>query len=249
MSHFFFFIVFGVVLGFLPSLVWLLFYLPQDVHPEPKRLVLRVFLWGMLAALPAILLESGAKTLMEIFSPSLILEISYWFLSVALIEELLKYLVVRGEILKNPEFDEPVDAMLYMIIAGLGFAASENILIFLSQVLPSFNLGSVFALLFFRFLSATFLHALASGTVGYFLALSFFAKKKKPSLLVLGLGIAALLHGFYDFSIIGLKKGFEAQLSLTTLTGFALIILLGLAVFGVFVLLGFRKLRRMKIGE
>lgn len=243
----FFFVIFGVVLGFLPSVIWLLFYLPEDIHPEPKRLVLKVFFWGMLAALPAILFEGITKVLKGGLGPSLILEISYWFLAVALVEELLKYLVVRGEILKDPEFDEPVDAMLYMVIAGLGFAASENILIFLSHVLSASGLRDIFTLLFFRFFSATFLHALASGTVGYFLALSFFAKKKKPSLVVFGLGLSALLHGFYDFSIIGLKEGLEASLPLTILTEVALVILLGLAVWGLLVLLGFRKLRKMKV--
>ncbi len=243
---FFFFIVLGFALGLLPSVIWLLFYLPEDVHPEPKRLVVKVFFWGMLAALPAIFLEGITKIFKGGFGPSLIFEICYWFLAVALVEELLKYLVVRGKILKDPEFDEPVDAMLYMVIAGLGFAASENILIFLSQVLSALDLRDVFVLLFFRFFSATFLHAVASATVGYFLALSFFAKKKRPSLVVLGLGISTLLHGFYDFSIIGLKEGFEASLPLTYLTEIALVILLGIAVWGLFVLFGFRKLRKMK---
>ena len=44
-------------------------------------------------------------------------------------EEVAKYLIIKIRILRDPEFDEPIDAMIYMIIAGLGFAALENILV------------------------------------------------------------------------------------------------------------------------
>jgi RsiW-degrading membrane proteinase PrsW (M82 family) len=36
---------------------------------------------------------------------------------------------VRLKALRDPEFDEPIDAMLYMIIVALGFATIENILV------------------------------------------------------------------------------------------------------------------------
>ena len=39
-----------LILGFIPSLVWLLYYLRKDVNPEPNRLILKVFIGGMLVA-------------------------------------------------------------------------------------------------------------------------------------------------------------------------------------------------------
>jgi len=221
-----FYIIFGVI----PSIIWLLFYLRQDVHPEPKKLILSVFFWGMLAALPAILLEVGANDLIIKLNSSLIAKIFYWFLGVALVEEFLKYSVVRDKVLKNPEFNEPVDAMIYMIISALGFAASENILIFLAQKLLFFNLEATLTLLIFRFLSATFLHALASAVIGYFLALHFF---KKNGSIILGLWISTLLHGLYNFSIIELEGNLKIIIPL--------IILIGLAIF---VALGFKRLKK-----
>jgi len=160
-----------IIFGILPSIIWLLFYLRQDVHPEPKIIILRVFFWGMLATLPVILLETGFRDFLDGFSSSLLIKIVYWFLGVALVEEFLKYLVVRDKVLRDPEFDEPIDAMIYMMIAALGFAALENILVFLSPEVFFLPLEETLILVIFRFISVTFLHALSSGIVGYFLAL------------------------------------------------------------------------------
>lgn len=223
---------FYIVLALLPSLIWLFYYLRKDVHPEPKRLVLKIFLWGMLAAFPALLIQMGAQNLIIKLDFSLLSKIFYWFLGVALVEEFLKYLVVRDKILKDPEFDEPVDAMVYLLISGLGFAALENILIVLSQNL---SFEQILILLIFRFFSATFLHALCSALVGYFLALYFF-KKRGLGLLGLGLAISTLLHGFYNFAIMELEGNLRIVIPI--------IILISLAFL---VSLGFKRLKKMEI--
>ena len=48
---------------------------------------------------------------------------------IAVIEEVLKFYTGYLFIRKKPDFDEPVDAMIYLIAVGLGFATVENILI------------------------------------------------------------------------------------------------------------------------
>jgi len=121
-----------------------------------------------------------------------------------------------------------------MIIAALGFAAAENILIMFSLG-PTFLFGNVLIVSVLRFWGATFLHALASGTIGYFLALSFFETRKRGRLLACGITIAALLHGLYNFSIM------EMQGSCTFLI--PIIILIGLAIFLTFAL---KRLKKMK---
>jgi len=80
----------------------------------------------------------------------------------------------------------------------------------------------------------TFLHALASGTFGYFLAHSFFDPKKKYWYVVAGLFLATLLHGLFNFYIL---KGEEAAKLLIPA-----VILLGLAIFVSF---GFRQLQKI----
>jgi RsiW-degrading membrane proteinase PrsW (M82 family) len=188
----------AVFFGVLPSLIWLLFYLREDVRPEPKAMVLKIFFLGGLVVFPGFFVENEILRLMENFNFSL-----FWknILGIALVEEFFKFLVVFLFVLKNPEFDEPVDAMIYMIVSALGFAAVENVLILFS-VPPFFS--NIFEFSLIRFLGATFLHALASATLGFFLALSFFQRKK---LIWLGFILAVFLHGLYNFFIMVGREG------------------------------------------
>jgi len=196
-----------LLFAFFPGIVWLLFYLRKDVHPEPKLLVLRVFFLGMAVGILAIFIELGLYKILNKFleTETLLFLILNTFLGVALVEEYLKFLVVEKAVLKNPEFDEPIDAVIYMIISGLGFATLENILLFWKN--PE-TTHFPYLLSFVRFISATLLHALTSGILGYFLAKSFFQIKERKKLIIKGLVSVSLLHGIYNFSIIK-GEGFE----------------------------------------
>ena len=221
---------FYLILGILPSIIWLLFFLREDAHPESNRMILRVFSYGILAAFLAIIFEVGfAEISLRITFSVLDILIINTFIGVSFIEEFSKYIVVKKIAISDSEFDEPLDAMLYMVIVGLGFAAAENVLLLFAEAEPILD---TMILTLFRFLGATFLHALCSGIIGFFLALSLFESKKKFRLLFLGIIIATSLHGLYNFSIIK----FEGSLRLLVLA----ILLSGL---GIIVLLAFKKLK------
>ena len=224
-----------IFFGTLPSFIWLLFYLRTDTHPESNKMILKIFVFGMLIAIPAILLETG---LLDIFQdltlPAILSLFLRVFIAVALIEEILKYSVVKTKVLDHPEFDEPIDVVLYMIIAALGFATVENILILFSLG-PVFLLEDVFLVSVFRFWGATFLHALCSGVLGIFLALSIFETKKGKMLFAIGLGMVSLLHGLYNFSIMN-TEGILSWLIPTSI----------LVLLAIFLFKGFRKLKKLK---
>lgn len=195
------------ILGIAPSVIWLLFYLRKDMHPEPKRTILLVFLGGALMGPAALLLQFFAMSMLTPSSqwPTLLASLNQnrylFFLNIIafapLSEELLKYLVVKWQVLKNPNFDEPLDAMIYLIVSALGFAATENLLnIFL---IPNVTFQLAFSQTLVRFLSATFLHALASGTLGYFIACSLLNLKHKSFIFLTGFSLAVILHGFYNY--------------------------------------------------
>jgi RsiW-degrading membrane proteinase PrsW (M82 family) len=185
----------------LPSFLWLNFYLREDQRPEPKSMVLKVFLFGMLFAFLALFLEKFLIEGIEFKElPQKIADFIKIFFEVALIEEFLKFLVVREVVFESKELDEPIDCMIYMIISGLGFAATENLLLLFP--LKSEVFGKLFQISFLRFVSATFLHALSSATLGFFIGLSFFRKKERLKLISFGLFFATLLHGLYNFSIM-----------------------------------------------
>ncbi|MCG2696309.1 MAG: PrsW family glutamic-type intramembrane protease [Candidatus Portnoybacteria bacterium] len=190
-----------MILAPLPSIIWLAFYLRKDKHPEPNKMVVKIFFFGAIMIVLAALLEQGLFEGLKIISLSekiLLLVIGF-----ALIEELLKYLVVKFGVLKNPNFDEPIDSMIYLIIAALGFAAAENIYL-LSQISPlKIPIGETIEFITTRFLGATFLHALASAVMGYFLAASLCTKSKfRKTLIFGGLIAATILHSVFNYIII-----------------------------------------------
>ncbi len=229
-----------IFLALAPSIIWLLFYLGKDQHPEPKKMVLKVFFLGILAAGLAALLEIGILKFIGLFFPNLIVKESIWFiifkffLVIALIEELSKYLIVRNFVLSSSELDEPLDIMLYLIISALGFAALENLLLVFATMEP-FDMIQTLNFSFSRFIGATFLHTLASGTLGFFLALSFCFQKNQKKLFIFGLGIATILHGLYNFAIMKLEAPLENLIPLAILIGLAL-----------FTTWGFIKLKKIK---
>jgi RsiW-degrading membrane proteinase PrsW (M82 family) len=89
-----------------------------------------------------------------------------------------------------------------MITIALGFSALENALFIWNPLIAGDYAGS-FLTSNFRFLGATLLHVLASGTVGAFMAFSFYKKDiLKIAYSTLGLFIAIVLHALFNFFIM-----------------------------------------------
>lgn len=212
-----------VALGLAPSLVWLSFYLKKDCHPEPKSLLTISFLAGIIIALPAVLLQWGLPEFTKIFGSS-IFERSTpsFFLWSSFVEEFLKFFAIYLVIARSPEFDEPIDGMIYMISAALGFAAIENILVMFT-IIPD-GASTALNTLALRFIGATLLHALASGLMGYFLAMSWFFQEHKKKLIVFGLAIATLFHAAFNMLIAFAQESANPIIGLVHTT-FLLIIL------------------------
>ena len=77
-------------------------------------------------------------------------------------------------------------------MAGLGFAAIENILYLFTAIHN--GLQTTIIIWALRSVGSTLLHALSSGLVGYFLALSWFFQSHRKKLLIVGLMVATLFH-------------------------------------------------------
>jgi RsiW-degrading membrane proteinase PrsW (M82 family) len=245
----FYFYIIYFFLGFLPSFIWLLFYLRKDSRPEPNKMVIKVFWIGILSAISTALVQNGINDLLskyvkiESFFPSFFNSFFYYFFVISFTEEFFKYFFVKETIFKSKELDEPVDIILYMIIGALGFAALENTLVLLLG-LPF--LESVI-IMFFRFLGATFLHALSSGILGYFIVLSLYEIKKRKLFFSMGLLFAVLLHTLFNFYIINIVKSLSEDFYDIYLFVFSVFILsfllLGSALFISF---GIRKAKEIK---
>ncbi|MBI1984857.1 MAG: PrsW family intramembrane metalloprotease [Candidatus Wildermuthbacteria bacterium] len=224
-----------ILFGLAPSFLWLLYYLRKDAHPEPKRMISKVFFFGMMSAIPALALEFGFQFFFDRLPlASFTSSVLFIFIGISLTEEVCKFMAVRLSAFSNSALDEPVDIMLYMVISALGFAAIENTMVLfgLNPDSPAFSIATLSGI---RFLGATFLHTLASALLGYFLALSYSAAKNRRINIAKAFLFATLLHGFFDLYILkaeGTIK-FFAPLAIFIATAF-------------FISFAFGKLRAMK---
>ena len=180
--------------GLIPALFWVWFWLREDSKkPEPYFLIAISFIAGMAVVPMALPLQ---KLALDLYSGENVMLV--W----VTVEELLKYAVALALIFWNREVDEPIDMVIYMIVVALGFAALENALFIFNPLV----IGEYFDSALtggFRFLGASLLHVLASGTVGVCLALAYYRPKITQVLFgTLGLFIAIVLHALFNFFIM-----------------------------------------------
>ena len=191
-------IILAITLGFIPSLIWLAFFLKEDVHPEPKKMIAMVYLWGGVSSIVALLLEQLTQSFANGFVLTLPGIFSFNippFVLFAIIEEVVKFFFVFIIIRKSRHFDEPIDAMVYTATGALGFATAENFFILLSS-----GMSGAFSLMIMRFLGATLLHALASTAVGYYWANGIKLKIEGRSIIV-GLVFASIIHTVFNLLV------------------------------------------------
>ncbi len=189
-------IFFALSGGVLPALLWLWFWLQEDrLHPEPRSVIIRTFILGMIAVPLILPLEQFIQKQYALVPMLLV------FLLVVT-EEIFKLAVAYISALESKAYDEPIDAVIYLIPAALGFAAMENTFFLISSItstgfVPSFVTGNL------RFIGATLLHVLSSGSIGLFIGLSFwkgFIAKKVY--LIFGIALAILLHTVFNLYIM-----------------------------------------------
>lgn len=193
-----------IILGLLPSFGWLAFYLREDLrHPEPKKLIFYTFLAGAFSTIFVLQIQIILNNWIDGY---LIPYGLVYFLVLAVVEELFKFLAVYFSVGYRKEFDEPIDAMIYMIVAALGFAAVENIasIVQASRAL-SVNVGPLETVTL-RFIGATLLHTLSSGLVGYYWGKAMAKKSDYSRLILRGLLAAALLHAVFNYFIINFES-------------------------------------------
>ncbi len=188
-------------------------YWRDKFDKEPIRLLALSFFLGVLSCIPAffggLFLDKWFPTAGMGMTGLFI----HTFIYIGLMEEGSKFLFAVLVPYRRPAFNEPYDGITYAVMVSLGFATFENILYVSSG-------GIQVALL--RMFTAVPAHVTFGVIMGYFLGLAKF-KNNSFALKMVGLGGAAALHGFYDFSL------FSAGQYPLMILGAVLSLVLGLA--------------------
>lgn len=189
-------------LSLLPCVIWLVyFYIQSRYKTPPLRLILVTFLLGALSTVPALALNLMGQNLFLAFAGNTSLSrVLMLFIIVGPVEEAVKMLMVWIYAYRQPEFDEPLDGVIYSAAAALGFAAIENIVYLLGN-----NLG----LVFLRGSLSNPGHALFSAVWGLALCRAKLVPNLASSripIIVQGWLIASLLHAVFDALLVGATK-------------------------------------------
>lgn len=189
-------VIYALAGGVLPALVWLAFWLREDYkHPEPRGLILRTFLLGMGAV---ILVLPFQKAVDALFPGTVLVAILLWVVG----EEVFKFSAAYFGGLHTVEDNEPIDPIIYMITAALGFVALENTLFIFGPLIGEDITQSVITGNL-RFIGASLLHVVSSGIIGVSLAFSFYKPRRKRIILTtLALILAIAFHTVFNLAII-----------------------------------------------
>lgn len=174
-----------LTLALLPSISISFWLYKKDLHEkEEKRHLWWAFFLGILSVFVALLLDGAIG---EPFGKAV------WFkafIAAGLIEEISKFLLFRTFIYKKDYFNEPYDGIIYCTLVSLGFATFENLLYVFGE-------GGGYSVAIVRLLMAVPGHAIMGVIQGYYAGQAKF--KQSTGLLLMGLVLAALFHGCYDY--------------------------------------------------
>ncbi|QZZ20659.1 PrsW family intramembrane metalloprotease [Leptothermofonsia sichuanensis E412] len=167
-----------------------------------------------------------------------ILDLIGFVLGVGVLEESIKALPVYLFLVNPGKVQDPQSTAFYGAVSGLGFAISEGVtysLQYATGLSEGFshslrgmdqqplegNISGFLLVITIRFVCLPLFHAIWAGISGYFLGLSTFSRSQQWTIILVGLAIAAVLHGLYNFfsnNILGLLiMAFSILLFLTYL--------------------------------
>jgi RsiW-degrading membrane proteinase PrsW (M82 family) len=186
----------GLGMAAVPALLWLaVFYRIDQAEPEPKQLVVRVYLAGLLVA------AALHQPIYEVWFESSRWLGNYWWsqlfggiLVTGMASAAIVYATVRVTIFADPEFDERLDGILYAVAAGLGVATVHNFVYVIQHGGVDLQIGSI------RMVVDTLGYASMAGVLGYFIGQARF-EKTPLYYLPAGVTLSAILTGLYFFLI------------------------------------------------
>lgn len=187
----------ALALIFGPAAFWIAYaYYHDRGRPEPLVLAAFSYFLGFLSGwlclhaydllLPALGLSADVERVQGLSLEFLL----YCLLVVGLVEELFKFLPFLAAITRFSDFNDESDGIFYATACAVGFASYENL--FYLPLLSGFALyGRAFA--------SPLSHAVFASLWGHWVGVARVRRQGLWPAAVKGVGLAALVHGLFDF--------------------------------------------------
>jgi RsiW-degrading membrane proteinase PrsW (M82 family) len=188
-----------IILSFFFPFLWIYYFCRKDPHPEPILWLVFAFFLGILSGILSFKAEESLANLF-IFDPNN----TYLVLISVFFEEFFKFLVIAVFIFSKKVFDEPIDAMIYMMFSAFGFAFIENFGYLTRAKLETLTndsfLNVVFITALLRFLGPNLIHILSSSLIGFGYSFKVATRHSLP--FFISFLAAIFLHFIFNFVII-----------------------------------------------
>lgn len=191
-----------LILAICPVLAFLFWIKLKDKYEsEPIKILFKYFLLGIIVSIIAFFIEE--RLILNDFFIGQTYNFYLSFIVAGLVEEGLKFLVLFVFLIKEKEFDEKLDGIIYSIFLALGFACIENILYIIYE-----EENLVYQVSIMRAIISIPAHICFSTTMGYYLSKYKFesAKIKKRQYLIISFLFPIVFHGAFDFILMIDKK-------------------------------------------
>ena len=182
-----------------PLLLMIYIYRLDKIEREPMPLIIRLFIFGALSVLVAGTLESILQAVLLggpfAYSSTTLQRFVLYFIVVALVEEGVKWFVLRMGTWNSPAFDYRFDAIVYSVAVTLGFAALENVM-----YVMQYGFGNAIG----RALTSIPGHCIFGIFMGYYYGMAKMCRirgdmGRSRYYTIRSLLIPVILHGLYDF--------------------------------------------------
>jgi RsiW-degrading membrane proteinase PrsW (M82 family) len=202
-------ILLGILLAVIASVVPALFYGVilwwfDRYEKEPTALLAAAFLWG---AVPAIVLSLIFQLLLDIPISEFADPTSAGLIGASVVAPITEEVFKAGALALlllffRKEINSAFDGIIYGGMAGLGFAAVENVL-YLSVASVEAGVGGVVALGLLRVVIFGLNHPLFTGLTGWGIALARTSRNwaLKITAPLMGLGLAMLAHATHNLGV------------------------------------------------
>jgi RsiW-degrading membrane proteinase PrsW (M82 family) len=181
-----------LALAIAPGIVICIFiYFKDKYNREPFGLMLLSFLTGMLAVIPAVIIQLAlTKPVNHLMGEGVLYTAVFAFLIVALSEEGSKFLALRFVPYRRKAFDDPFDGIIYAVMVGMGFATLENVGYVLEH---GFGTGIL------RMFLSVPAHGTFAVLMGYYAGLAKFDPPNRKKFMRLAIFWPVVFHGTFDF--------------------------------------------------
>lgn len=183
-----------------PALLWLVYHYWKDRYrPEPVGYLLLAYVLGVGSGWLGLHAYEWTARLGLTADPhglaatNPLAFLAYALLFVGPLEELVKFVPFALVCVRLRAFDEMIDGVVYASAIALGFASYENF------VYMSFMEGVE---LWARAVASPLTHAMFASIWGYACARARLRRTSFALAAALGLAVAALAHGLYDFLLL-----------------------------------------------